>query len=95
MTDQFDCLICGRPALANGEPGCDCVTHSLSRPVHPPDWEPDPADVARFPLEPTPAPSTRVRSVLPATPTPTPTSDPAPADAFPHHLPDQVGPRRS
>ncbi|MGP3971203.1 peptidoglycan-binding protein [Streptomyces sp. 6N223] len=48
-----DCLVCGRPALPSGEPSCDCLTHSLSRPVGPPEHGPDPADVARFPLEPT------------------------------------------
>ncbi|GAB2931424.1 peptidoglycan-binding domain-containing protein [Streptomyces mayteni] len=101
MTDQFDCLICGRPALANGEPSCDCVTHSLSRPVHPPDWDPDPADVARFPLEPTT--TTRVRPpapfapVIPVAPRPA-SAAPAPAaSAEPtvHQIPGPVGQRRT
>ncbi len=56
MDDWIDCLICGRSALPSGEPSCDCVTHSLSRPVNPPEHGPDPADVARFPLV-TPAPT--------------------------------------
>ncbi|MDT0306076.1 peptidoglycan-binding domain-containing protein [Streptomyces sp. DSM 44917] len=51
MTDQPECLICGRPALPGGDPSCDCLTHFLSRPVRPPEYGPDPADVARFPLE--------------------------------------------
>ena len=51
MTDRLDCLICGRLWLPSGEPSCDCLTHSLSRPVGPPQHEPDPADVALFPLD--------------------------------------------
>ncbi|RMI33078.1 peptidoglycan-binding domain-containing protein [Streptomyces triticirhizae] len=51
MTDRLDCLICGRLWLPSGEPSCDCLTHSLSRPVGPPQHDPDPADVALFPLE--------------------------------------------
>ncbi|RKN12083.1 peptidoglycan-binding domain-containing protein [Streptomyces radicis] len=54
MTGQPDCLVCGRAALPNGDPDCDCLTHSLSRPVNPPQHGPDPADVALFPLEPPP-----------------------------------------
>ncbi|MGK5531368.1 peptidoglycan-binding protein [Streptomyces sp. URMC 129] len=48
MADQLDCLICGRAARPNGEPDCECLTHSLSRPVGPPQHGPDPADVALF-----------------------------------------------
>ncbi|UED86693.1 peptidoglycan-binding domain-containing protein [Streptomyces profundus] len=51
MTDQFDCLICGRLLRPTGEPNCDCLTHSLSLPVGPPQHDPDPADVALFPIE--------------------------------------------
>ncbi|MDT0266754.1 peptidoglycan-binding protein [Streptomyces sp. DSM 44915] len=51
MTDRLDCLICGRLWLPSGEPSCDCLTHSLSKPVGPAQHEPDPADVALFPLD--------------------------------------------
>lgn len=55
MTDELECLICGRPAKATGEPDCTCLTHTLSRPVSPSETGPDPADVALFPVEPAPA----------------------------------------
>lgn len=64
MTDRIECLICGRPALPSGEPACDCVTHSLFRPVGPPTHGPDPADVALFPPEP-PRPPRPARPVHP------------------------------
>jgi putative peptidoglycan binding protein len=51
VNDRLDCLVCGRLALPSGEPSCQCLTHSLSRPVAPPRHGPDPADVARFPLD--------------------------------------------
>jgi hypothetical protein len=51
VNDRRDCLVCGRPVLPSGEPSCQCLTHSLSRPVAPPRHGPDPADVARFPLD--------------------------------------------
>ncbi|GAA1901689.1 hypothetical protein GCM10009716_09400 [Streptomyces sodiiphilus] len=54
MTQGLECLVCGRPMLPTGEPACDCLTHSLSRPVATVSEGPDPADVALFPLEPPP-----------------------------------------
>ncbi|GAA2352509.1 hypothetical protein GCM10010417_05620 [Streptomyces carpaticus] len=48
MSQDADCLICGRPAEPSGEPACTCLTHSLSRPVPPSATGPDPADVALF-----------------------------------------------
>ncbi|MFD7512581.1 peptidoglycan-binding protein [Streptomyces sp. NPDC059853] len=48
MSQDADCLICGRPAEPSGEPACTCLTHSLSRPVPLSATGPDPADVALF-----------------------------------------------
>ena len=79
MTDQpADCLICGRPALPSGDPSCDCLTHSLSRPVHPPHWDPDPADVALFPL-----PEEKERAPEPIEPGGCPTLRPHPTHRKP------------
>ncbi|MGW8849299.1 peptidoglycan-binding domain-containing protein [Streptomyces xiamenensis] len=51
MSQDADCLICGRPAEPSGEPACGCLTHSLSRPVPSSVTGPDPADVALFSVE--------------------------------------------
>ncbi|WP_052852168.1 peptidoglycan-binding domain-containing protein [Streptomyces avicenniae] len=92
MTDQPDCLICGRLVWPSGDPSCDCLTHTLSRRVDPPRYGPDPADVALFPLDP---PRRSHAMTVPQPPPPQAPATPAPASGPDFEQVAHLAPRRA